>query len=68
MHARRFTRPTNGFSKKVANQARSVALFAMSYNFARIHKTLRATPATSGGVTKRPWEIGDGAVGNFYHL
>jgi IS1 family transposase len=59
MHTRRFTRLTNAFSKKVENQAHSVALFALYYNFVRIHKTLRTTPAMAAGVTKRLWEIGD---------
>jgi len=59
MHARRFTRLTNAFSKKVENHAHSVALFAMYYNFVRIHKTLRTTPAMAAGVTTRLWEIGD---------
>jgi len=59
MHTRRFTRLTNAFSKKVENHAHSVALFAMYYNFVRIHKTLRATPAMAANVTKCLWEIGD---------
>ena len=59
MHTRRFTRLTNAFSKKVENHAHSVALFAMYYNFVRIHKTLRATPAMAAKVTERLWEIGD---------
>ncbi len=59
MHTRRFTRLTNAFSKKVENHAHSVALFAMYYNFVRIHKTLRTTPAMAANVTKRLWEIGD---------
>jgi 3-methyladenine DNA glycosylase/8-oxoguanine DNA glycosylase len=59
MHTRRFTRLTNAFSKKVENHAHSVALFAMYYNFVRIHKTLRTTPAIAAKVTKRLWEIGD---------
>ena len=59
MHTRRFTRLTNAFSKKVENHAHSVALFAMFYNFVRIHKTLRTTPAMAANVTKRLWEIGD---------
>src|SRR6266478_1613527 len=59
MHTRRFTRLTNGFSKKVENHAHSVALFAMYYNYVRIHKTLRTTPAMAAKVTERLWEIGD---------
>ncbi len=45
--------------KKVENHAHSVALFAMYYNFVRIHKTLRTTPAMAANITKRLWEIGD---------
>jgi len=59
MHTRRFARLTNSFSKKVENHAHSVALFAMYYNFVRIHKTLRTTPAMAAKVTERLWEIGD---------
>jgi len=59
MHTRRFTRLTNAFSKKLENHAHSVALFAMYYNFVRIHRTLRTTPAMAAGVTKKLWEIGD---------
>ena len=59
MHTRRFTRLTNAFSKRIENHAHSVALFAMYYNFVRIHKTLRTTPAMAAGVTSRLWEIGD---------
>jgi IS1 family transposase len=59
MHTRRFTRLTNAFSKKIENHAHSVALFAMYYNFVRIHKTLRMTPAMAAGITDRLWEIGD---------
>ena len=59
MHTRRFTRLTNAFSRKVENHAHSVALFALYYNFVRIHKTLRATPAMAANVTKCLWEIGD---------
>lgn len=59
MHTRRFTPLTNAFSKEVENHAHSVALFAMYYNFVRIHKTLRTTPAMAANVIKRLWEIGD---------
>jgi IS1 family transposase len=58
-HTRRFTRLTNGFSKKVENHAHSVALFALYYNFVKLHGTLRTTPAMAAAVTKRLWEIGD---------
>ncbi len=59
MHMRRFTRLTNAFSKKVENHADAVALHMMYYNFIRIHKTLRVTPAMAAGVSERLWEIGD---------
>src|SRR5262249_15397693 len=59
MHTRRFTRLTNAFSKKLENHAHAVALFALYYNFVRVHKTLRMTPAMAAGVTKRLWEISD---------
>ena len=56
---RYFTRLTNGFSKKVENHAYAVALHMMYYNFVRIHKTLRVTPAVAAGMSDRLWEIGD---------
>lgn len=56
---RRFTRLTNAFSKKVENHAHAVALHMMYYNFVRIHKTLRVTPAMAAGVADRLWDIGD---------
>ena len=59
MHMRRFTRLTNAFSKKVENHAHAVALHMMYYNFVRIHKTLRMSPAMAAGVTDRLWEIAD---------
>jgi IS1 family transposase len=59
MGMRRFTRLTNGFSKKIENHAASVALFMMYYNFARVHKTLRCSPAMAAGVDSRLWEIKD---------
>jgi IS1 family transposase len=59
MHMRRFTRLTNGFSKKLENHAHAVALHMMFYNFVRIHKTLKITPAMAAGVTDRLWEISD---------
>jgi hypothetical protein len=51
------TRLTNAFSKKVQNHAHAMALHFMYYNFVRIHKTLRTTPAMAAGVTKRLWEM-----------
>jgi hypothetical protein len=56
MLMRRFTRLTNAFSKKVENHAYAVALHMMYYNFVRLHKTLRVTPAMAAGVTDRLWE------------
>ncbi len=57
MGCRRFTRLTNAFSKKVENHAHAVALHMMFYNFARIHKTLRITPAMAAGVTDHVWSL-----------
>jgi hypothetical protein len=59
MNMRRFTRLTNGFSKKIENHMHAVALHYMHYNFVRIHKTLRCTPAMEAGVTKKLWSIED---------
>ena len=59
MHMRRFTRLTNGFSKKVENHENAVALHFAYYNLVRIHKTLRMTPAMAAGVTDRLWEMSD---------
>jgi len=57
MSMRRFTRLTNGFSKKVENLAYAVSLYFMYYNFARIHQTLRVTPAMEAGVTDHVWSL-----------
>ena len=59
MSARRFTRLTNAFSKKVENHAHSVAIHTMHYNFVRIHQTLRVSPAMAAGVTTKLWELVD---------
>jgi len=59
MHMRRFTRLTNGFSKKVEAHANAVSLHFMYYNFCRIHSKLRMTPAMAAGVTDRLWEVAD---------
>lgn len=59
MSMRRFTRLTNGFSKKVANLECALALHYVWYNFVRIHKTLRCTPAMEAGITNRLWTMRD---------
>lgn len=59
MGMRRFTRLTNGFSKKVENLAHSVALHSMYYNFVRIHQTLRVSPAMEAKVTDHLWSLED---------
>ena len=57
MSMRRFTRLTNAFSKKVENHAATVALYFMYYNFARVHQTLRVTPAMEAGLADHVWSI-----------
>lgn len=59
MGMRRFTRLTNAFSKKLENHIAAISLHFMHYNFVRIHKTLRMTPAMAAGVTDRLMEISD---------
>src|SRR5579863_9150778 len=59
MSMRRFTRLTNAFSKKLTNHAHMVALYALWYNFVRIHKTLRTTPAMAAGIESRLWSMED---------
>ncbi len=54
---RRFTRLTNGFSKKVQNLRHAVALHFMNYNFCRIHRTLKTTPAMAAGISDHTWEL-----------
>lgn len=53
----RFTRLTNGFSKRVANHAAAVALYFVYYNFGRVHQALCVTPAMEAGVTDHIWTI-----------
>jgi IS1 family transposase len=57
MHTRRFTRLTNAFSKKIENHVYAVALFFTFYNFARIHQTLRVTPAMEAGIATHVWTV-----------
>jgi len=57
MGMRRFTRLTNGFSKKIENHRYAIALHYMHYNFCRVHQTLRVTPAMDAGITDYVWTI-----------
>jgi IS1 family transposase len=57
MSMRRFTRLTNGFSKKVENHIAANALHFLHYNFARVHQTLRTTPAMAAGIADHVWSI-----------
>ena len=57
MHMRRLTRLTNGFSKKAENFRAAVSLHFGYYNFVRVHKSLRMTPAMAGGVTDHIWTV-----------
>jgi hypothetical protein len=59
MNMRRFTRLTNAFSKKLDNHVAMIALFHMHYNFARIHQTLRVTPAMEAGISSKLWSVHD---------
>lgn len=59
MSMRRFTRLTNAFSKKLENHCHSLALYFVYYNFVRIHKTHKMTPALAAGVTNKLWEVAD---------
>ncbi len=57
MGMRRFTRLTNGFSKKVENHGHAIALHFMHYNFCRKHQTLKTTPAVAAGIADHVWSI-----------
>lgn len=59
MHMRRFTRLTNAFSKKIENHCHAIALHFVYYNFAKVHKTLRVTPAMEAKLMKKPMTIED---------
>ena len=59
MGMRRFTRLTNGFSKKFENHAHQVALYFFHYNFCRVHSALRVTPAMEAGLTDHVWTLAE---------
>src|SRR5450631_4031302 len=59
MTVRRFTRLTNAFSKKIENHFAAVALGYFAYNYIKIHRTLRMTPAMAAGVADRLWDVAD---------
>jgi len=58
-NARLYTRLSNGFSRKLENHAAAVALAYFAYNFIKIHRTLRMTPAMAAGITDRLWDVAD---------
>jgi len=59
MGMRRFTRLTNGFSKKIENHEYALAIYFMHYNFVRIHSSLRVSPAMAAGVSDKLWSMDD---------
>jgi IS1 family transposase len=59
MSMRRFTRLTNGFSKRIENHAAALSLYFCFYNFVRQHKTLRVSPAMAAGISDRLWDMSD---------
>lgn len=62
MSMRRFTRLTNAFSKKLENHCHALALYFVWYNFVKMHKTLRMTPAMAAGIADRLWSMEDLAL------
>ena len=59
MHMRRFTRLTNGFSKRIDGHLHQCALYFLFYSFVRIHSTLRVSPAMAAGIADRLWSVED---------
>ncbi len=62
-HLRRFTRLSNGFSRKKQNLRAALALYFAYYNFVRMYKTIRMTPAMAAGIARKPWNVGDLSYG-----
>jgi IS1 family transposase/transposase-like protein len=58
-HLRRFTRLSNGFSRKKANLRAALALYFAYYNFVRFHKSIRMTPAMAAGIARKPWSMAE---------
>jgi transposase-like protein/IS1 family transposase len=58
-HLRRFTRLSNGFSRKKENLRAALALYFAYFNFCRMHKSIRMTPAMAAGIARKPWSLGD---------
>jgi IS1 family transposase len=58
-HLRRMTRLSNGFSRKRANLRAALALFFAYYNFCKMHKSIRMTPAMRAGITRKIWTVAD---------
>lgn len=58
-HLRRFTRLSNGFSRKKSNLRAALALYFAYYNFVRMHKTIRMTPAMKAGIARKPWSLAE---------
>jgi IS1 family transposase len=56
-HLRRFTRLSNGFSRKKQNLRAALALYFAYYNFCRMHKSIRMTPAMAAGIARKPWNV-----------
>jgi hypothetical protein len=59
MQQRRFTRLTNGFSKKYRNHAAAVSLYVAHFNLCRVHEALRMTPGLAIGITNHIWTVGE---------
>jgi len=65
-HLRRFTRLSNGFSRKKSNLRAALALYFAYYNFVRMHKSIRMTPAMAAGITRKPWSLAELLAAVYY--